>query len=122
MAEELNDLPAHDANVDAALKAKLAELDRAIDRQTAAQESKSFPGQRNLDASAVRASRIGIELMVALLAAGALGYGLDKAFGTMPLFMLLGALIGFGAGMLNAWRALNGKYGQVGFRPETKED
>jgi len=40
---------------------------------------------------------------------------------TMPLFILLGSLLGFAAGVMNAWRALNGTYGKVGFEKSRTE-
>lgn len=103
------------------LKDKLAAFDRDLKSQTDDSQTKPFIDGRNLDAKALRASRIGIELMVAILAGVALGYGIDKLAETSPLFILLGSLLGFAAGVMNAWRALNGKYGEVGF-PDQKQD
>ncbi len=51
--------------------------------------------------------RIASELLAALLLAGALGYGLDRLIGTLPLFMLIGLFLGFAAGILNVHRAMN---------------
>jgi ATP synthase protein I len=38
---------------------------------------------------------------------GLLGYGLDRLFGTLPLFLIVFLLLGFGAGILNMSRAAN---------------
>ncbi|MCI5044872.1 MAG: AtpZ/AtpI family protein [Aquisalinus sp.] len=53
-----------------------------------------------------RGMKIASELLAALLVAGALGYGADQLFGTMPLFLLIGIFLGFAAGMRNVWLAL----------------
>ena len=53
-----------------------------------------------------QAFRIGSEMLAALLVAGAMGYGLDRLFGTLPWLMLAGIGLGFAAGLLNVQRAM----------------
>lgn len=48
--------------------------------------------------------RVGIELVSALLAGLAIGYGLDRFLHTRPLFLILFVLLGGVAGMVNVWR------------------
>lgn len=48
--------------------------------------------------------RVGVELASALAVAFAIGYGLDKWFGTTPLFIVVFVLLGGAAGVLNVWR------------------
>jgi ATP synthase protein I len=48
--------------------------------------------------------RVGIELVSALVVAVAIGYGLDRWFGTKPLLTALFVLLGGAAGILNVWR------------------
>jgi ATP synthase protein I len=48
--------------------------------------------------------RVGIELVSALVVAVAIGYGLDRVFGTKPLFIAVFVLLGGAAGVLNVWR------------------
>ena len=48
--------------------------------------------------------RVGIELVSALLVAVAIGYGLDRLFGTKPIFIAIFVLLGGAAGVLNVWR------------------
>lgn len=48
--------------------------------------------------------RVGIELVSALVVAVAIGYGLDRWFGTMPIFIAIFTLLGGAAGVLNVWR------------------
>jgi ATP synthase protein I len=57
--------------------------------------------------------RVGIELVSALVVAVAIGYGLDRLFGTKPILMAVFVLLGGAAGVLNVWRLFAP-------RPETK--
>jgi ATP synthase protein I len=47
--------------------------------------------------------RVGIELVSALVVAVAIGYGLDRVFGTRFLIAIF-VLLGGAAGVLNVWR------------------
>ncbi len=59
-----------------------------------------------LGRSAGRALRVASELLAALLVGAALGWGLDRLFGTAPWLLLLGIGLGFAAGVLNVGRAM----------------
>ena len=48
--------------------------------------------------------RVGIELVSALVVAVAIGYGLDRWFGTKPILPAVFVLLGGAAGILNVWR------------------
>ena|SRR5215469_10293677 len=48
--------------------------------------------------------RVGIELVSALVVAVAIGYGLDRWFGTKPILTAVFVLLGGAAGVLNVWR------------------
>jgi ATP synthase protein I len=48
--------------------------------------------------------RVGIELVAALVVAVAIGYGLDRLFGTKPILTAVFVLLGGAAGVLNVWR------------------
>lgn len=48
--------------------------------------------------------RVGLELVVALVLACAIGYGLDQLLGTRPVFLILFVPLGAAAGILNVWR------------------
>ena len=50
---------------------------------------------------------LGINLMTSVLVGTAMGYGLDKLFGTIPLFLLLFMCFGFAAGLRTIWQGLN---------------
>jgi ATP synthase protein I len=49
--------------------------------------------------------RLGVEMVSALVVAVAIGYGLDRAFGTKPWLMLAFLPLGMVAGVLNVWRS-----------------
>ena len=48
--------------------------------------------------------RVGTELIAAFVVAIAIGYGLDRLFGTLPILTALFVLVGGAAGILNVWR------------------
>jgi ATP synthase protein I len=48
--------------------------------------------------------RVGIEMVAALVVAVAIGYGLDRLFGTKPILTAVFVLLGGAAGILNVWR------------------
>ena len=48
--------------------------------------------------------RLGVEMVSALVVALAIGYGLDRAFGTKPILLLVSLPLGVAAGVLNVWR------------------
>lgn len=52
---------------------------------------------------------LGINLMSSVVVGGAMGYGLDWLFGTLPLFMILMCFLGFGAGLYTIWKAIQNK-------------
>ena len=48
--------------------------------------------------------RVGIELVAALVVAVAIGYGLDRLFGTRPILTAAFVPVGGAAGVWNVWR------------------
>jgi len=48
--------------------------------------------------------RVGTELVSALLVAVAIGYGLDRLFGTKPILTAVFVPLGGAAGVINLWR------------------
>jgi ATP synthase protein I len=48
--------------------------------------------------------RVGVEMVSALVVAVAIGYGLDRLFGTKPILTAVFVLLGGAAGILNVWR------------------
>jgi len=48
--------------------------------------------------------RLGVEMVSALVVAIAIGYGLDRYFGTRPVLLLVFLPLGIAAGISNVWR------------------
>ena len=65
--------------------------------------------------------RIGIELIVATLAGGALGYFVDVKLNTKPVFMLALLVLGFTAGVMDVLRILKGLDQAVGYGRAVRE-
>jgi ATP synthase protein I len=53
--------------------------------------------------------RVGVELVAALVVAVAIGYGLDRLFGTTPILTAVFVPLGGAAGVLNLWRMFSPK-------------
>jgi ATP synthase protein I len=51
--------------------------------------------------------KLASEFVGGVLVGGAIGYGIDYVAGTLPLFLIIFLLLGFGAGILNMSRAAN---------------
>ncbi len=73
--------------------------------QTAAAEKPSMKYQGASDYS--KGYRLASEFVAGVLVGGLVGFGLDKLFGTLPLFLIVFLLLGFGAGLLNMSRSAN---------------
>ena len=52
------------------------------------------------------AYRVLVDMIAGLLVGGFLGYGLDHWMGWAPYSLVVGLLLGFAAGVNNAWRAI----------------
>jgi ATP synthase protein I len=50
--------------------------------------------------------RVGLELVAALVVAVAIGYGLDRLFGTLPILTVVFIPIGGAAGVMNVYRLM----------------
>ena len=96
----------------------LARLGERIDKARA-ERVRSQPATG--DRSAVQQGlglglRIGIELVVAVGVATALGWAIDHWLGTRPWGMIILFFLGVAAGMLNVYRAVTGISTAVGYR------
>lgn len=60
--------------------------------------------------------RIGVELVVAIVVATALGWAIDRWLGTAPWLTIVLFFLGVAAGMVNVYRALTGVRMAVGYR------
>ena len=52
------------------------------------------------------AYRVMVDMIAGLLVGGFLGYGLDRWMGWAPYSLVVGLVLGFAAGVNNAWRAI----------------
>src|SRR6202008_55788 len=66
--------------------------------------------------------RNGIELVVAVVVATAVGWAIDHWLGTRPWGMIVLFFMGVAVGMLNVYRAVTGVSGPVGYRPPAGRD
>ena len=90
------------------ISARLQDLDsrlKAEKKQTAQPEKSSIQSQGATDYS--KGYRLVSEFVAGILVGAAIGYGLDYVFHTLPLFLIIFLLAGFGAGMVNMSRAGN---------------
>ncbi len=108
-----------DKQENAAAQERLQQLSERI----AAQQQQAAPhktAEFGADDGDKQASRVGYELLGAVLACTGLGYLVDSQIGSVPVGTVTGVFLGFLAGIVNAWRATNGVERAVGLRrPET---
>lgn len=76
---------------------KLREFEERLDAAKRAQEPEETKRHVHHDAGA--AWRMVIELVTGIVVGFGIGYGLDTLFGTLPIFLVLFTLLGFGAGV-----------------------
>ena len=96
----------------------LARLGERIDKARA-QNVRSQPavGDRSATQQGLGVGlRIGIELVVAIGVATALGWAIDRWLGTRPWGIIVLFFLGVAAGMLNVYRAVSGISAPVGYR------
>jgi ATP synthase protein I len=74
------------------------------------------PGGASMSGGISLAFRMGVDLVAALVVGVASGYGLDYVLGSLPLFLIVGFVLGSAAGMVNVYRTVSGIGGGVGFR------
>lgn len=66
------------------------------------------PDETGLPTRGMAGFDVGLRLLVSVLGLGALGFALDRYVGTLPLFMLLGGVAGFGEWMVSVVRRKRG--------------
>ena len=95
----------------------LDELGRKLDEVEARRVEKAEPVGRARATTRGMALgfRISIEMTAAIVVGAVLGYFIDKAVDTTPLFLGVFLFLGAAAGALNAYRAARGADNAVGF-------
>lgn len=91
-----------------ALKQRSDGIGRRLDdvkaRQAAGRQSDGRSGPNGQGAAYGQAFKIAAELIAGLVFGGALGWFLDKQFGTLPIFLVVFVVLGLSAGMMNVIR------------------
>ena len=95
----------------------LAELGRKLDEIEARRVEKAGPvGRARVTTRGMALGfRISIEMTAAIVIGAMLGYVIDRAADTTPLFLVVFLFLGAAAGALNAYRAAKGADNAVGF-------
>lgn len=79
----------------------LTDLQRKIDEAEAESEGHKAPAE---SAKIGASMNLGMELLAGVGVGGILGYFIDKAAGTLPVFFIIFFFIGFAAGLRNIMR------------------
>jgi ATP synthase protein I len=90
------------------ISSRLNELSNRLDAEKKEQQAAEAPS-KNYGAAQdySKGYRLVSEFVAGILVGAAVGYGLDRLFNTLPLFMIIFLMVGFGAGILNMARAAN---------------
>lgn len=80
------------------------ELQSLQDKINAARGLKKVPQSSAKNENSREGVQAGIELVVAIFAGGAIGYGLDQWLDTQPLFMIILFFLGVATGFYNVYR------------------
>ena len=102
----------------------LARLGERLDKARARNSAEPFADGGNIAGSQQALGigfRIGIEFVVAIGVATALGWAIDRVLGTRPFGMIVLFFLGVAAGMLSVYRAITGQGAAVGFRPPQRD-
>jgi len=65
-----------------------------------------YPGPTGFAKGLAVATRLGLELAVAVVVGAVLGYGIDRWLGSEPWAIIVGVFLGGIAGVLNAYRTV----------------
>ncbi len=63
-----------------------------------------YPGSTEFTKGIAFATRLGLEMVVAVAVGAVLGYGIDRWLGSGPWIMIVGVFLGGIAGVLNVYR------------------
>ncbi len=90
------------------ISARLKDLDARLLAEKSEKANVEKPSMQYQGASDYsKGYKLASEFVAGVLVGGLLGYGLDWLVGTLPLFLIIFLLLGFGAGILNMSRAAN---------------
>jgi ATP synthase protein I len=90
------------------ISSRLKDLGSRIEAEKSEQRAAEKPSTKYQGASDYsKGYRLASEFVAGVLVGGLVGFGLDKLFHTLPLFLIVFLLLGFGAGILNMSRSAN---------------
>ena len=90
------------------ISSRLKDLSARIAAEKSEQRAAEKPSMKYQGASDYsKGYKFASEFVAGVLVGGLIGFGLDKLFGTLPLFLIVFLLLGFGAGILNMSRSAN---------------
>ena len=78
---------------------RLADLDRRLAAARGSGKDAGAPTRREEFTATSMAWRMVIELVMSIMIGGAMGWGLDTLFGTLPLFLIVFVMLGLAAGV-----------------------
>jgi ATP synthase protein I len=87
------------------LSNRLRELDRRLDESRAARQTSAPSPVEPPRQGFGLAMRLGVDFVAGILVGAALGWGIDRLFGTSPWGLIVFLLLGFGAGILSVLRS-----------------
>lgn len=97
--------PDRSAADEARLSERLRELDRRLDENRAAR-AKYVPQEARPPRSGYgMAMRLGADFVAGVIVGAAIGWGVDRFFGTSPWGLIVFLLLGFAAGLLSVLRS-----------------
>jgi ATP synthase protein I len=87
------------------IRRRSSEIGQKLDAITAQRAGAKAAGDRARQSAFGQAFRYAADLIVGVGVGGAVGWALDRQFGTAPWLMILLFVLGFAAGLLNVIRA-----------------
>jgi len=95
---------------------RLKALSDKIEASKPVEDSTNLAAAENMSVG----MRAGTELVTCIAAGVLLGWGLDKALGTTPIFLIIFLLTGIGVGFYEVWRLTNNMGSAVGYAAARK--
>ena len=87
------------------LSGRLRDLDRQLDARRAKDGAPGHAGRKSENPGFALALRLGADFVAGVVLGAALGWGVDRLFGTGPWGLMVFLLLGFAAGILTVLRS-----------------
>ena len=113
----------HDDKAKSPEKSSLADRISELENRKSKLQEKTAKAHMPAEGMAL-AGRVATELVAGIVVGSALGWALDKVFGTSPLWLVVLFFLGAIGGMMNVWRIATGRGMAAGYFEEhgTKSD